>query len=74
MIGSVDTIRKHPWVALQEKRVEPPEKPVVRSDKEILRNLIRPAKRSKYAEYQKCSWFSFNYGFNSILEERTSVE
>jgi serine/threonine protein kinase len=68
--GSVDTIRKHPffegldWVALEEKRVAPPDKPILMPRKLIdhtktFRDLIRPAKRWKYTEHQECAGFSF---------------
>jgi serine/threonine protein kinase len=68
--GSADTIRKHPffrrldWVALKEKRVEPPEKPVkIRrkriAHKPIFDNLEKPCKIRKCIDPNQFTGFTF---------------
>jgi hypothetical protein len=68
--GSVDTIRQHPffrgidWMALKQKRVEPPERPANIEEEAANRNrqfkkLLRSYKESDTTKQEKFSWFSF---------------
>ena len=67
---SIDTIRKHPffkgldWVSLQEKRVEPPEKPVnipqeTEEHNRKFSKLLKCSKKPKRINAHQFSGFSY---------------